>query len=528
MTDPAVHPYIANLTGAVESEWLACARMLVSQKKMADALAVLRAGIQAYPSSTELRLALAGSLLEQDLPREAESILHALLAEHPGHAAAAFLLARLLHGEGRMRAVAETLRALFAQPGQDIEHRIQAIELLDDCGRPQDALALCEESIAAGCNDSRLHVHAGRLASQLGQFELARRRHSFVLEHSEQALAWHVPLALAELQRYADRTHPDFARFSALLQRTDANTPERAGVLFALAKAYDDTGDYAEAAGYLRDANAIRHASVRWSRKLWRRSVEARLQRAPPAYQHAASTAWTPIFIVGAPRSGTTLIAERLARHPLVCLRGEQNWFPQLASALDDEARPSRALIDQAANIYARQLHQDDSDAQWFIDKQPFNFMHVDRILALFPNARIIYCVRHARDNALSLWMQSFPAGVQDFAYDLNDIAAVIHDAQRLCVHWMQRYAASIHVLRYEDMVADAGACLASISAWLNLPPHDLLATSASTSTLRTASLWQARQPVHNRSVGRWKHYAPFLPELGRIRDLAPFSSPLP
>lgn len=520
LTAAAMHPLLSQLAGSPASEWLANARMLVLQKNLADALAVLRAGNQAHPASTELQLALAGVLLEQGMPRDAEDVLRALLAKHPAHAAATFLLARLLHGEGRICAMAQTLCVLFTQPGQAIEHHIQAIELLDESGRQEDALSLCEGCISNGATDARLHVHAGRLAAQLGRFELARARYLFALEHSPQALTWHLPLALTELQRYTGDDHPDIARFTTLLARRDLGTHERSGLLFALAKVRDDIGDYGAAAAYLRDANALRHAGVRWTRKLWRRSVDVRLQRAAPAYRHAPSTAWTPVFIVGAPRSGTTLIAERLARHPQVRLRGEENWFPQLADTLDREEPPSPALVDQAASIYAAQLRQDDPEARWYVDKQPFNFLHVDRILALFPHARIIYCVRQARDNALSLWMQSFPPGVQDFAYDLNDIASVLQGAHRLCLHWRQRYPESVHVLRYEDMVAEPEAHLDRLSAWLALPAHDLLAAPAGgTSALRTASLWQARQPIHNRSVGRWKHYAPFMPELGRMED---------
>lgn len=519
LTPATTHPLVRQLAGSPASEWLASARMLMLQKNLADALAVLRAGVQAHPSSTELQLALGGALLEQGMPRDAEQVLRALLADHPSHTAAAFLLARLLHSDGSIGAMAQTLCALFTQPGQDIEHRIQAIELLDESGRQQDALALCEDCIANGATDARLHVHAGRLAAQLGQFELARARYLFALEHSPQALAWHLPLALTELQRYTSGDHPDLARFTSLLARRDIGAHERSGLLFALAKVHDDIGDYGSAAAYLRDANALRHAGVRWTRKLWRRSVEVRLQRAAPAYRHAPSIPWTPVFIVGAPRSGTTLIAERLARHPQVRLRGEESWFPQLADTLDSEEHPSPALVNQAASIYATQLRQDDAEAQWYIDKQPFNFLHVDRILALFPHARIIYCLRQARDNALSLWMQSFPLGIQDFAYDLNDIAAVLQGAHRLCVHWKQRYPESVHVLHYEDMVAEPEAHLAELSTWLALPPHDLLAATSGTNALRTASLWQARQPIHNRSVGRWKHYASFMPELGRMEN---------
>jgi tetratricopeptide (TPR) repeat protein len=518
--DERRHPALLEvLAGGSEQDWLECAQALTLRKDRRATACVLAGALVAHPQSPQIRLALAGAILENGDAAGAESHLRRLLADDPGHAAGAFLLARMLKGQGRTSAASAVLGALFQCKRHDVETVIQAVELLDECGHQQAAVALCESEFAAGCRDARLHAYAGMLLSQLGQFTLARERHLFALSHATQAPEWHVPLGLADLQRYATSGHPDVAMFRDILERADLSDAARATILFALGKAHDDVGDYESASGYLRQANATVHAGIRWSRKLWRRSVDLRLSRRAPVEVAPVPINWTPIFIVGVPRSGTTLVAELLARHPDVCHRGELPWMPSLAEQFANGGRADHEWLAHAGTHYAQQLRQDDSDARWFIDKQPQNFMHVDLILALFPHARIVHCQRNTRDNALSLWMQSFQPGAQDFAYDFSDIGAVIQGSRRLMAHWMKRYPAAIRAVRYEELTEDPAAALQPLSTWLGLSTHDRLGASNATAAISTASLWQVRQPVHTRSVGRWRHYEPYLPQLLRLPE---------
>jgi hypothetical protein len=179
-----------------------------------------------------------------------------------------------------------------------------------------------------------------------------------------------------------------------------------------------------------------------------------------------------------------------------------------------------RDRLQQAAATYAAQLRQDNSSAHWMLDKQPHNFMHVDLILSLFPNARFLYCRRHARDNALSMWMQSFQAGAQDFSYDFTDIGAAIQGSRRLMKHWLTRYPDAIRTVGYEHLVSDPTSVLSVLMDWLGLPAHDLLSSDADNSAIiSTASLWQARQPINTRSLRRWENYAVHVPELLQFPD---------
>lgn len=516
-TDAARRALMDALAQAPEADWLACARALVLRGDANTARALLVAARANWPDSVELRHALAGLLMEAGEPDPAEALLRELLALQPSHTAASFLLARLLSRQGRMHAAARTVRALFEHGTQDTDTLIQAVELLDDCDRKQDAAALCEAALAVGCSDPRIHAYAGMLEIQLGAFDQARAHYTYALAHDTRALEWNIPIGLSSMQRYRDASHPDFRLFRDALQRAGLSDKARCTTLFALGKAHDDVGDYATATDCLRQANAIAHVATAWSRKQWRRGVDARLTSQPRTIQLQPPDDWTPVFIVGVPRSGTTLVAELLARHPDVCNRGELAWLGRLAQPLSllDESRGE--AFAQAAAHYAAQLRQDDSGARWFIDKQPLNLLHVDLILALWPNARIIHCQRNPRDVALSLWSQSFLDDAHGYAYDFADIAVVIRDCERLMAHWRKRHGASIRTVRYEQLAFDTGHIVADLATWLQLPDYGTQATVSPASAISTASLWQARQPVYTCSVERWRHYAPYLSELLRI-----------
>jgi tetratricopeptide (TPR) repeat protein len=507
------------LSQAPEQESLACGRALVLRGDLEAAHGVFAAAAVRYPASGDLCIGLAGLCWQMHRHAQAETLLHNRLSKHPNDVPATFLLVRLLREQGRMQAAAGVMHQLFDHGPHNADTVIEAVEMLDNYGRTQDAASICEAAIANGSEDPRIHAYAGMLDIQLGQFQRAREHYNFALAHDAQAVEWNIPIGLSDLQRYQDANHPDFALFREVLGRAGLSDKARTTTLFALGKAHDDIADYAQAAQYFSEANARVHATSTWSRKHWKRAIEARVAAPVYPWALAAPTAWTPVFIVGVPRSGTTLLAELIARHPQVCNRGELGWLQTVAQRLSLIPPGHREPFEEAAALYAAQLRQDDSDAHWFIDKQPLNLLHVDLIMALWPNARIIHCQRDARDTALSLWSQSFNDQAHDYSYDFNDIAAVIHGCRRLMSHWGGRYPESIRTVNYEALVAAPDESIMSLMEWLGLPARSTTDRAPSNLAISTASAWQARQPVYTSSAGRWRGYAPYLPELLRIPE---------
>jgi tetratricopeptide (TPR) repeat protein len=510
---------IARLADAPERDWLECAQQLVLRGRVDVTTALLAAARMHHPRSADIAFALAGLAQRARRNAEAEALLREVLESKPDHAAAALMLARLLGDASRTRAAASVLQAAFAEHRQPIDLAIRAMELADQLERKSTAAAIAEAAIAAGCIDPRIYAYAATYALQLGDFAHARERYLYAYAHSAQAPEWNVPFGLSSAQRYRDADHPDFALFRECLARTDLSEKARLTLLFALGKAHDDIGAYAEAARYFREANAIAFALWPRSRKQWRRSVAARIQAKPLPVRRDPTGDFTPIFIVGLPRSGTTLTAELLSRRPLVRNRGELNGIWKLAQRLPANGAPDRAMLDAMAAEYEAALRLDDSgDARWFIDKQPLNLVHVDLILALWPHAKIIHCERNARDNALSIWVQSFQEDTYAFAFDFTDIAALQQGCEKLITHWKKLYPDSIRSLRYEDLAAAPEERIGELADWIGLPPSEAPSHAPQRAeAINTASLWQARQPVYTRSIGRWRAYIEHVPELAQF-----------
>ena len=513
----------AALLGALsaldEGAWLDCAQRCVLRGRADLAIAVLREASARFAQSASLAFALAGLYRSGGRDAETELLLRRVLAARPGDAAAALMLAELLRSAAKTAGAAQVLRACFHAQRQSPEILIRAMELLDDCERKADAAALAEEEIARGSIDPRIHAYAASYLIQLGEFATARERYRFAYAHSAQAAEWDVPFGLASAQRYVDKQHADFALFASCLARSDLSARARTTLLFALGKACDDVGDIAQASKHFGAANELARSLWPWSRKQFRRSIDARMQAPPIPARTVHNDAFVPVFIVGAPRSGTTLAAQLLSRRAQVCNRGESRWIWALSQKLPPGGNVGGRLLDALAREYELQTRQDDAgSARWFIDKQPLNLLHVGLIMALFPQARIVYCVRNARDTALSLWTQFFRETTYAFAYDFADIAALLQGCERVMAHWQKRHADSIRVLRYEQLAADPQTQIDALAQWLDLPRDDGEA-GGSESAIGTASVWQARQPVYTRSIGRWRAYAEVLPELLQLPD---------
>ncbi len=518
----AIVSFIAQLANSAETVWLESARELILQNDAHAASKLLESAVDEHPSSLDLHRSLASVYMQTGRSLQAENILNALLLRYPSDASAAFLLARMLGEQGRSQAMAEVFSALF-HPGNecnDVDLAIAAVELLDDAGKQAAAAAICEAQIAAGSSDARLHAYAGMLQIQLGEFDIARERYLYAVKNHAQAFEWNAAVGLSSLQRYKNVQHPDLALFKTALDRSDLNDSARASVLFALGKAHDDLENYAQAAKYFSEANTLVKTDEPWSRKHWHNAIASRLTGRSRSPLKTFSENWAPIFIVGVPRSGTTLTAELLSRHPGICNRGELPWLPKLERALELSGHADLTSLEQARAIYEAHLIQDDRlDAKWFIDKEPLNLLRVDLIMAMYPNAKIIFCERNPRDTALSLWSQYFSGGVQGYAYDLSDIRAVLDGCRRMKLHWLALYPDAMRILRYETLASDPASCLNHLASWLDLPPYDFSASAAARASISTGSLWQARQPVYTSSIGRWRHYVRHLPDLLKIPD---------
>lgn len=439
-----------------------------------------------------------------------ERDLRGALTRDPADRDAALALAQLLREQGRMVAASAVVMESQHARNPDADETRAALIFLRECGSNAQALTLARSALRRWPNDATLTSFAGTFALAAGEFDAARDYLRRAIDADPGVAGnW---LRLSLCQRFQRADDADLIR----LQKTWAEplAPDvRACVGFALGKALDDLHDHVRAAHVLREANALARAQSRWSASDWNRFVQAQ-RDAEKLPRIDAIEGFSPVFVVGMPRTGTTLTATLLGAGGLVRDRGELNWVAGIHDLLVEQNRlRDPAALASAARIIAAQMRRDDAPARWYLDKNPMNFRHLDFIATLFPQAKIIHCRRGARDTALSLWMQHFAHADLGFAYDFSDIAQVMSEHARLIAHWRETLALPILDLDYETLVADTAGSRQRLLAFLDLADASNAQVGTATPIV-TASVWQARQPVYSSSVGRWRNYAPYLPEL--------------
>lgn len=457
------------------------------------------------------------------VPPDFNAGFNADVSEPPASFVSVLRLAQSMRQQGQFVAACEFVQQFLRKKKLERHEFQQALMFLEQSGRSDLAFDCVESRLAEGVPVPEDFADSARLAVQLGRFDLARDRYRSALQAGVDPYRSKVAQGLAMCQRYTHDDHPDLALFASWLQQAGLDHVARASVLYALGKAHDDLGHYRDAADCWRQANTAMAMRQRWSAQAWQQAIT--LTNGPWASVQDLSTDSTPLFVIGMPRSGTTLVARLLAACPEVCDRGELMWIPQLFEQIVHSGGGlNPELMQEAATGYWRMVVQDDQPARWYIDKQPLNFLHLGLIAALFPRAQVVYCVRDPRDVALSIWTQCFVGQSSVFTHRFSDIATVLESSRVRMSHWKQHLSLPIHTVAYERLVEAPEETIVDLYGRLGLPaPRSgiVQAAHSARAAVATASMWQVRQPITTRSVGRWRHYASFVPELVSLFETA-------
>ena len=399
-----------------------------------------------------------------------------------------------------------------------------------DAGQPSEAERYYQEAltqlpgfIPAQMGLGRLWLQWGRVDEAMGLFETVAQRHP--------AAGYG---ALISARRF-----PDDDAVLANIERM-AHVPSlegsvKSGLLFDLAAVYEHRKDYDRAFQFAREANQAsrHHLPYRASEhrdycQRLQRNFSRDFYRQRPGYGHPSTL---PVFVCGMPRSGTTLVEQILGGHPDIFVAGEIGMLSGAIQRLDAWERHvgsgqeypecirdlGEAQAYQLAAQIVGDLRRYDAGATHIVDKLPHNFENIGLLRLLFPNAPVIHVLREPRDVAVSNYFTNYQAkfGGMGFAYDLSDIGQQLVDYQQLMQHWDAALAKPVLTLRYEDVVQDTEGAARKMLAYLGLDWTPAVLNHQNLErAVKTASVWQVRQPIYKTAVERWRRYASHLAPL--------------
>jgi tetratricopeptide (TPR) repeat protein len=482
----------------------------------------------------------------------ARTQLHALLETHPGHAGAHTLLAGIVLAEGKVReATVELARAaatldrdpaLLVRVAQGLSRlgEVNAVRaslahpltrevrngafltalahIFHGLGLHAQALELMERARAAGHDAPEAnYFHAlqlqftGRLAEAEAEMEAGLRRDRF---------PGRLPLSLARI-----RTQTAGANHVAVLRErlatVEPGSEAQAAMEFALYKELEDLGDLDGAWAALQRANAVMAKRLPYDAEAETRLFDAIIARfdasllAGPAADLAGPT---PIFVVGLPRSGTTLLERLLGSHPAIASAGELRDLPlQLRWVADRHGREilDRQLLDDIATLdfgllgrrYLEQSSWRAHGKPCYVDKLPTNFMLVGLIHRALPHAKVVHITRDPMDVCFSNYRALFGDG-HAYSYDLAALAHHHRQYRRLMRHWEHVAPGFVIDVSYADLVRDTEATCRRLLAACGLPFEPaMLDHGGNAASVATLSSAQVRQPIHTRGLGGWERY---------------------
>lgn len=461
---------------------------------------------------------LIGAALAGRRPADAAPLLDDWLSRHPGDADGWFNLGwcrrQLLQPDAAIAAYRSAIAAGLAEPEQ-AHVNIAAVkaEVLHDVAGARDslkaALALQPRFVLAWQNLGQLEEDVGNAAAARAAYEQALR---LVPGHGR------ATARIAGIDVFEGRAAEGLARAEAAAAHA-GTTDDLVELAFAAANALDALGRYDEAFAQADDANQLqkRGSALAHRQADVTAQMNAMMTLFPAEPLPSAGDTAAPIFICGLFRSGSTLLEALLGRHSGVTMGGELAYTPWFMSQFGAHIN-SATIPDAAARFregysgFARRVL---GDTPCFTDKRMDNFLFLGFIKRAFPAAKIVHVLRDPIDNFLSMYFLPFADNLT-YANDFDDMIHYYRAYRQLMAHWQACFGDDIITVRYEDLVADPQAVIAGLSQQLGIAAAPAT-PAAGDQIIRTASVWQVRQPVHARSRGRWHNYEAQIGEIAAL-----------
>lgn len=457
-------------------------------------------------------------------PAFAEAEYRALLAEKARSPELYCALASIFVTSGRLAEAKDLWKRALALDAGSIEAGMSLADIYQRTGKESQAIRHYERVISRNPKYVVARYELANLMKAQGNLQKAREIYQQVIARQPDYSQAHV--TFSGVHKYQDPSDPHIRVMLDLYARDGIKPQAKIHLAFALAKAFEDIGDYTRAFGYLETGNRLRaqefHYDIESDRALIRSIMQTFSADAMSRLDIDADPSERPIFIVGMPRSGTSLVEKIIASHSQVYGAGELDYILALATGLFLKHSPDyrfmplesypKSAFDEFGRGYLERTAVLGKGVRHVTDKMPFNMLMVGLISIALPNAKIIHCVRDARDTCLSIYKQNFTTGNYRFAYDLKSTAQFHNQYQELMAHWHRELPGVIYDVVYEDLTSHPEDEIRKLLAACGLEfEEDCVSFNKSAGMVRTASSYQVRQPMYTSSVRLWERYRQFL-----------------
>ncbi|HYI43322.1 MAG TPA: sulfotransferase [Sphingomicrobium sp.] len=507
---------------AHDPELLRAGRALIDND-LPVAESILRPRLRRRPTDVAAIRMMAELAARVGRMADSETLLRRALELAPAWEAARANLATVLHRQHRSAEALAELERIKVEEGADDPYRGLRAAALGRLGACQEAITLYRELIERHPAQPGLWMSLAHMLKTIGETDdaVAAYRRSIELAPSLGEAWW----SLANLKTVAFSAD-DVAQMQAGLATPGLGDDDRLHLHFALGKALEDAGDEEHAFASYADGNRIRAAQVRFDPDEVTAQVAAAEQLFTADFLRSRAgqgcPASDPIFIVGMPRAGSTLIEQILASHSQVEGTSELPDIISMAKRLGRDGRYPAVLADLGSSELAalgqeymeRSRIQRRSDKPLFVDKMPNNWLHVGFIRLILPNARIIDARRHPLACGFSNFKQHFARG-QGFSYDLAHMGSYYRDYVRMMRHFDNIAPGAVHRVIHEELVEDTDAVVSRLLGWLGLPFEEAcLRFYENKRAVRTASSEQVRRPISTAGLDQWRRFDPWLQPL--------------
>ena len=500
------------------------------QGALDDAAIYLEEALALNPRSFKAHAVLGNVLQEQGESKKAVAAFQQAIAINPGSKEAHNNLGLALREQEQEDEAVASFRQALQLDSRYKEAHFNIGSIYESMGRVEDAVAAYQQALKVDAEYKVALYRLGIAYNERGEKEAALSCFRDVIRIDPADSAGY--MQLARTKKHTERDG-EVEAMESLYAQEDELSEKRKNLAFGLAKVYEDLRDYDKAFTYMADANRIKRSVLEYSEESVGRVFDILKTGFNRDFlgngHHTGVMDDAPIFIVGMPRSGTSLVEQILASHPQVYGAGELTYIDSIIRRLQgDASEPYSPLVNdeelfaKIGREYLVKLREHSPTARHITDKLPHNFLNIGIIRKSLPNSKIIRCSRDPMDNCLSIYKLEFQ-GSLPFAYDLEELGRFYLRYQDLMRHWHAAMPGVIYDIQYEELVADQENQTRKLLEYCGLPWDDAcLAFHKTERRVATASLTQVRQPIYRDSVQLWKRYEKQLEPLRRIIESRP------